>query len=283
MNERSRVVGHFSLDSVTVNKPIKCIDVRRGICVIDYNGDEAVTTINRLHYNGHTTLVSCHPLTGRTHQIRIHLAYLGFPIANDPSYGASLYLSNSNFAHLAYHLPSPQSPLPSVPSTMAASLGLGDEEASSFSSTSSFSVHKSENSSATPLIIAPSTQSTRNSFDYNEWLFNELMKISTSLTNDISSKESVHSSTSSIASSSSLLSEVKVGLTIPLVGSSISGSSSSSSSSPSSLVSVSTNSVDKQLLEQLHSNHDDQDNINDITCYMCTPIPSTHILGTHIH
>lgn len=33
------------------------------------------------------TLVACHPLTGRTHQIRVHLAHIGHPIVGDPVYG----------------------------------------------------------------------------------------------------------------------------------------------------------------------------------------------------
>ncbi|MCX7669860.1 MAG: RluA family pseudouridine synthase [Anaerolineae bacterium] len=33
------------------------------------------------------TLVACHPLTGRTHQIRVHLAHVGHPIVGDPVYG----------------------------------------------------------------------------------------------------------------------------------------------------------------------------------------------------
>jgi hypothetical protein len=41
----------------------------------------------RLDYNGSTSLVRCKPLSGRTHQIRVHLRYLGYPIANDPIYG----------------------------------------------------------------------------------------------------------------------------------------------------------------------------------------------------
>ena len=34
-----------------------------------------------------TSLVECHPVTGRTHQIRLHLQLIGNPIANDPCYG----------------------------------------------------------------------------------------------------------------------------------------------------------------------------------------------------
>jgi len=40
-------------------------------------------------------LVKCMPKTGRTHQIRVHLQHLGYPIANDPCYGGSLFESNA--------------------------------------------------------------------------------------------------------------------------------------------------------------------------------------------
>lgn len=36
-------------------------------------------------------MVRCLPVTGRTHQIRVHLQYLGFPILNDPIYGSSAW------------------------------------------------------------------------------------------------------------------------------------------------------------------------------------------------
>lgn len=39
--------------------------------------------------DGKTTLVECQPITGRTHQIRAHLAHIGFPIANDVTYGGT--------------------------------------------------------------------------------------------------------------------------------------------------------------------------------------------------
>ncbi|CAL1166394.1 unnamed protein product, partial [Cladocopium goreaui] len=36
------------------------------------------------------SVVRCFPATGRTHQIRVHLLHLGFPIANDSCYGGEL-------------------------------------------------------------------------------------------------------------------------------------------------------------------------------------------------
>jgi tRNA pseudouridine synthase 9 len=53
----------------------------------------AETEITKLFYDekSNTSVVICKPRTGRTHQIRIHLRYLGYPIANDPCYGGIVY------------------------------------------------------------------------------------------------------------------------------------------------------------------------------------------------
>jgi len=50
-------------------------------------GREAVTAYDVLATGGGYALLSLHPLTGRTHQIRAHLTYLGLPIAGDLRYG----------------------------------------------------------------------------------------------------------------------------------------------------------------------------------------------------
>ncbi|CAA7021469.1 unnamed protein product [Microthlaspi erraticum] len=49
-------------------------------------GKPACTKFTRIATNGTHSLVLCEPVTGRTHQIRVHLQYTGHPIANDPLY-----------------------------------------------------------------------------------------------------------------------------------------------------------------------------------------------------
>jgi len=58
-----------------------------GTVKISRMGKDATTTFTTLKVFGNFTLVDCRPLTGRMHQIRIHLATLGASIAGDPLYG----------------------------------------------------------------------------------------------------------------------------------------------------------------------------------------------------
>ncbi len=54
------------------------------------SGREAITQYEVVSYNGELSLVSIDLITGRKHQIRTHLEYLGNPILNDKLYGANL-------------------------------------------------------------------------------------------------------------------------------------------------------------------------------------------------
>lgn len=57
-------------------------------------GKAALTYFSSMQFFAHHTLVACKPITGRMHQIRLHIAYLGAPITGDELYGGKpLYLS----------------------------------------------------------------------------------------------------------------------------------------------------------------------------------------------
>ncbi|KAM9341286.1 pseudouridylate synthase RPUSD2 [Symphorus nematophorus] len=83
-----RVDGEFPEGELTCEEPILVVSFKVGLCRVDPKGKECRTVFQRLSFNGKTSVVRCLPLTGRTHQIRVHLQYLGFPILNDPIYGS---------------------------------------------------------------------------------------------------------------------------------------------------------------------------------------------------
>ena len=82
------VVGSFREDSGTVDAPIgRHPSDRKKMCVIARNSKEAVThweVVKR--YRGYTH-IRCKLETGRTHQIRVHMAHIGHPILGDMVYG----------------------------------------------------------------------------------------------------------------------------------------------------------------------------------------------------
>ncbi|PKI37092.1 hypothetical protein CRG98_042526, partial [Punica granatum] len=53
---------------------------------VSVRGKEACTKFARIRTDGTHSIVLCEPVTGRTHQIRVHLQYTGHPIANDVLY-----------------------------------------------------------------------------------------------------------------------------------------------------------------------------------------------------
>ena len=60
---------------------------RQKMAVVLHNGKDATTKFKVLERYGDYTLVECRLLTGRTHQIRVHMAYIGHPVVGDPKYG----------------------------------------------------------------------------------------------------------------------------------------------------------------------------------------------------
>jgi len=67
---------------------------------------------NLIHINAaklHYTLLEVTPRTGRTHQIRVHLSSIGYPVVGDPVYGAKSLIAKRQFIHaylLGFYLPS---------------------------------------------------------------------------------------------------------------------------------------------------------------------------------
>ncbi|WP_121609325.1 RluA family pseudouridine synthase [Mesobacillus foraminis] len=59
---------------------------RQSMAVVD-NGKHAVTHFNVLERFKDFTFIECQLETGRTHQIRVHMKYIGYPLAGDPKYG----------------------------------------------------------------------------------------------------------------------------------------------------------------------------------------------------
>ena len=51
------------------------------------DGKPSVTRFQVLAREGQTTRLALEPVTGRTHQLRLHCAYMGYPILGDPQYG----------------------------------------------------------------------------------------------------------------------------------------------------------------------------------------------------
>ncbi|PNZ65647.1 RluA family pseudouridine synthase [Staphylococcus croceilyticus] len=81
------VHGNIPHDYGTIDAPIGRNEKdRQSMDVVD-NGKDAVTHFNVLEHFNDYTLIECQLETGRTHQIRVHMKYIGFPLVGDHKYG----------------------------------------------------------------------------------------------------------------------------------------------------------------------------------------------------
>ncbi|KAL1513461.1 hypothetical protein ABEB36_002869 [Hypothenemus hampei] len=86
-----RVEGEFPDGMVECKEPIEVVSYKIGVCKVSPKGKECSTFFQKLGYNGKTSIVLCKPKTGRMHQIRVHLQYLGYPVVNDPLYNHEVF------------------------------------------------------------------------------------------------------------------------------------------------------------------------------------------------
>ena len=92
--------GRFPHESATIDAPIgRDPKDRKRMAVTAENSKEAITNLKVVKRYKDYTLVSCILETGRTHQIRVHMNYIGYPIYNDPVYNTKNATEFGQFLH----------------------------------------------------------------------------------------------------------------------------------------------------------------------------------------
>ena len=101
------VSGHLDVTQGCINEPIGRKDGSIVEHVVRADGKPAETEFSVIGYGDNYTVVRLHLLTGRTHQIRVHMAYLGHPLLGDTLYGGNdkiikrqaLHAESASFIH----------------------------------------------------------------------------------------------------------------------------------------------------------------------------------------
>ncbi len=94
------LIGEFKHESATIDAPIGRDPLnRKKMTVIKNNSKEAITHLKVLKRYKGFTLVNLILETGRTHQIRVHMNYIKYPIYNDPVYSKSKATEFGQFLH----------------------------------------------------------------------------------------------------------------------------------------------------------------------------------------
>ncbi len=99
------VHGQIEEDSGEIIAPIgRDPKNRLKMCVCSKNSKEAMTDFKVLKRYNHYTIIQCNLKTGRTHQIRVHLNFINYPIVGDPLYGIKNTIDTKGQALHAYKL-----------------------------------------------------------------------------------------------------------------------------------------------------------------------------------
>ena len=89
--------GNIREDTLTIDAPIGRHKIdRKRMCVTQLNSKPAITHVAVLRRYDGFTYIRCRLETGRTHQIRVHLSYIGHPLAGDPVYGPAKVITALN-------------------------------------------------------------------------------------------------------------------------------------------------------------------------------------------
>lgn len=91
------VTGSLQYKTGTIDEPIMQHPVKKGLMVVSAKGKSSITNYEVQEDFGIFSLVKFEILTGRTHQIRVHMKHLGHPIACDELYGIAKPILLSSF------------------------------------------------------------------------------------------------------------------------------------------------------------------------------------------
>uniref|UniRef100_A0A0N4ZPR8 Pseudouridine synthase n=1 Tax=Parastrongyloides trichosuri TaxID=131310 RepID=A0A0N4ZPR8_PARTI len=88
------VEGIFPDNEIVCEEPLGNLVINMGIQCVRKDGKNARSIFNKIWSDGKKSLVKCKIESGRTHQIRVHLQYIGYPIINDKLYNTKAWGEN---------------------------------------------------------------------------------------------------------------------------------------------------------------------------------------------
>ena len=91
-------------DSGTIDAPIARRELPSLLRFVSPEGKPSVTEYRVLERNGDLCKLELHPITGRTHQLRLHCCHMGFPILGDPQYNSPESATESEQLGLRHQL-----------------------------------------------------------------------------------------------------------------------------------------------------------------------------------